>query len=123
MVPPVALWTRLGECEDDRERLAAPRLEPHRVAGAPGGGCEGPGDARRRRGLGVRGHDRVTGSRVQRSEAAGKPPHELATRRGGCAYAPTRSAGSWKGRCFTGSDYVDALRGDLKERLRRVGLR
>ncbi|HXF56250.1 MAG TPA: ribbon-helix-helix protein, CopG family [Actinomycetota bacterium] len=34
-----------------------------------------------------------------------------------------KSAGSWKGRRFTGSDYVDALRGDLKERLRRVGLR
>ncbi len=34
-----------------------------------------------------------------------------------------RSAGSWKGRRFTGSGYVDALRGDLKERLRRVGLR
>jgi len=33
-----------------------------------------------------------------------------------------RSAGSWKRRGFTGSDYVDALRGDLNERLRRVGL-
>ena len=33
-----------------------------------------------------------------------------------------RSAGSWKGRRFTGSEYVDALRGDLNERLRRVGL-
>ncbi|GIU99308.1 MAG: antitoxin [Actinomycetota bacterium] len=34
-----------------------------------------------------------------------------------------RSAGSWKGRRFTGSAYVDAVRGDLSERLRRVGLR
>jgi Arc/MetJ-type ribon-helix-helix transcriptional regulator len=33
-----------------------------------------------------------------------------------------RSAGSWKKRRFTGSEYVDALRGDLNERLRHVGL-
>jgi len=33
-----------------------------------------------------------------------------------------RSAGTWKRRRFTGSEYVDALRGDLNERLRRVGL-
>jgi hypothetical protein len=33
-----------------------------------------------------------------------------------------RSAGSWKRRRFDGSQYVDALRGDLNERLRRVGL-
>lgn len=33
-----------------------------------------------------------------------------------------QSAGSWKRRSFTGSEYVDALRGDLNERLRRVGL-
>jgi len=33
-----------------------------------------------------------------------------------------RSAGTWKRRRFSGSEYVDALRGDLKERLRRVGL-
>lgn len=33
-----------------------------------------------------------------------------------------RSAGSWRRRrSFTGSEYVDALRGDLNERLRRVG--
>ena len=32
------------------------------------------------------------------------------------------SAGSWKGRRFTGSEYVDARRGDLNERLREVGL-
>ncbi len=32
-----------------------------------------------------------------------------------------RSAGSWKGRRFTGSSYVDAVRGDLNERLRRIG--
>lgn len=31
------------------------------------------------------------------------------------------SAGSWKRRRFDGSEYVDALRGDLNERLRRVG--
>jgi Ribbon-helix-helix protein, copG family len=33
-----------------------------------------------------------------------------------------QSAGSWKRRRFNGSEYVDALRGDLNERLRRVGL-
>jgi hypothetical protein len=32
------------------------------------------------------------------------------------------SAGSWGGRSFTGSAYVDALRGDLDNRLRRLGL-
>ncbi len=32
-----------------------------------------------------------------------------------------RSAGSWKRRNFSGSEYVDALRGDLNDRLRRVG--
>lgn len=32
------------------------------------------------------------------------------------------SAGSWRGRRFTGSDYVDSVRGDLKERLARLGL-
>ncbi|HZU47303.1 MAG TPA: CopG family transcriptional regulator [Mycobacterium sp.] len=33
-----------------------------------------------------------------------------------------RSAGSWRGRDFTGADYVDAVRGDLNERLSRLGL-
>ena len=33
-----------------------------------------------------------------------------------------QSAGSWKRRRFNGSEYVDALRGDLNERLHRVGL-
>jgi Arc/MetJ-type ribon-helix-helix transcriptional regulator len=33
-----------------------------------------------------------------------------------------RSAGSWKDRDFTGAEYVDSLRGDLGERLRRLGL-
>jgi hypothetical protein len=33
-----------------------------------------------------------------------------------------RSAGSWKERRFNGAEYVDALRGDLSERLRSVGL-
>jgi Arc/MetJ-type ribon-helix-helix transcriptional regulator len=32
-----------------------------------------------------------------------------------------RSAGSWRGRDFTGADYVDAIRGDLNERLGRLG--
>jgi len=32
------------------------------------------------------------------------------------------SAGSWRGRGFTGSQYVDAVRGDLSERLGRLGL-
>jgi metal-responsive CopG/Arc/MetJ family transcriptional regulator len=32
------------------------------------------------------------------------------------------SAGSLKHRSFTGSEYVDAIRGDLSERLRRLGL-
>ena len=33
-----------------------------------------------------------------------------------------RTAGSWKDRSFTGSAYVDAIREDFNERLRRVGL-
>jgi hypothetical protein len=32
------------------------------------------------------------------------------------------SAGSWKSRGFTGAEYVDARRGDLNDRLRRLGL-
>lgn len=32
------------------------------------------------------------------------------------------SAGSWSGRRPTGADYVDALRGDLNQRLRRLGV-
>lgn len=32
------------------------------------------------------------------------------------------SAGSWQGRDFTGGQYVDAVRGDLDERLAQVGL-
>jgi Ribbon-helix-helix protein, copG family len=32
------------------------------------------------------------------------------------------SAGSWADRDFTGAEYVDARRGDLNERLRRLGL-
>jgi hypothetical protein len=32
------------------------------------------------------------------------------------------SAGSWRGRRFTGADYVDTIRGDLNQRLRRLGL-
>lgn len=31
------------------------------------------------------------------------------------------SAGSWKHRRFTGAEYVDAIRGDLDERLARLG--
>ncbi|HME80154.1 MAG TPA: CopG family transcriptional regulator [Mycobacterium sp.] len=33
-----------------------------------------------------------------------------------------RSAGSWRGRDFTGADYVDAVRGNLDDRLSRLGL-
>jgi hypothetical protein len=33
-----------------------------------------------------------------------------------------RSFGSWKDRDFTGAQYVDTIRGDLNERLRRLGL-
>ena len=33
-----------------------------------------------------------------------------------------RSAGSWRGRDITGADYVDAIRGDLNERLGGLGL-
>ena|SRR5579872_2516362 len=33
------------------------------------------------------------------------------------------SAGSWKGRDFTGAQYADARRGDLNDRLSRLGLR
>jgi Ribbon-helix-helix protein, copG family len=32
-----------------------------------------------------------------------------------------RSAGAWKDRDFTGAEYVDAMRGDLNDRLRRLG--
>ena len=32
------------------------------------------------------------------------------------------SAGSWSRQGITGAEYVDAIRGDLDERLRRVGL-
>lgn len=32
------------------------------------------------------------------------------------------SASSWQSRRFTGADYVDAIRGDLNERLRRLGV-
>lgn len=32
------------------------------------------------------------------------------------------SAGSWSGRRLTGAEYVDGLRGDLNERLRRLGV-
>ena len=32
------------------------------------------------------------------------------------------SAGSWRGRSFTGEEYVDGVRGDLNERLQRLGL-
>lgn len=32
------------------------------------------------------------------------------------------SAGSWTGRRLTGAEYVDGLRGDLNERLRRLGV-
>jgi hypothetical protein len=32
------------------------------------------------------------------------------------------SAGSWRSRTLTGAEYVDAVRGDLNERLRRLGL-
>lgn len=33
-----------------------------------------------------------------------------------------RSAGSWRGRDFTGADYVDAIRDDLNDRLSPLGL-
>lgn len=32
------------------------------------------------------------------------------------------SAGLWSDRPFTGAEYVDAIRGDLNERLRKLGL-
>jgi Arc/MetJ-type ribon-helix-helix transcriptional regulator len=32
------------------------------------------------------------------------------------------SAGSWKDRAFSGAEYVDAIRGDLRARLRALGL-
>ena len=33
-----------------------------------------------------------------------------------------RGAGLWRDRGFSGADYVDAARGDLEERLARLGL-
>ncbi|MGH3560920.1 MAG: CopG family transcriptional regulator [Mycobacterium sp.] len=38
------------------------------------------------------------------------------------AAALKRSAGSWRGRDFTGAEYVEEVRGDLSERLTRLGL-
>jgi hypothetical protein len=32
------------------------------------------------------------------------------------------SAGSWRDRSFSGSEYVEAIRGDLNKRLKRLGL-
>jgi len=32
------------------------------------------------------------------------------------------SAGSWSDRVFTGAEYVDAIRGDVNERLRQLGV-
>lgn len=32
------------------------------------------------------------------------------------------TAGAWSDRGFTGAEYVDAIRGDLNERLRKLGL-
>jgi hypothetical protein len=32
------------------------------------------------------------------------------------------SAGSWSDRTFTGTEYVDAIRGDVNDRLRRLGV-
>lgn len=32
------------------------------------------------------------------------------------------SAGAWKDRTFTGAEYVEAIRGDLDERLRKLGI-
>ncbi len=36
--------------------------------------------------------------------------------------ALSASAGLWADRRFTGAEYVDAIRGDLNERLRKLGL-
>jgi predicted transcriptional regulator len=33
-----------------------------------------------------------------------------------------RSAGSWRGRDFTGAEYVDAIRDNLNDRMSRLGL-
>jgi len=33
-----------------------------------------------------------------------------------------RSAGAWRGRNFTGAEYVDAIRDNLDDRLNRLGL-
>lgn len=40
----------------------------------------------------------------------------------GTTRALRMSAGSWKGRSVTGAEYVESRRGDLNERLRRLGL-
>ena len=36
--------------------------------------------------------------------------------------AVRQAAGIWRDRPFTGAEYVDAIRGDLNERLRRLGI-
>ena len=33
------------------------------------------------------------------------------------------SAGSWKDRSFSGTEYVDGMRGDLNQRLHKLGIR
>lgn len=38
------------------------------------------------------------------------------------AAALQRSAGAWRGRDFTGAEYVDAIRDNLDDRLSRLGL-
>ena len=37
--------------------------------------------------------------------------------------ALAESAGSWRGRRFTGAEYVDMTRGDLQKRLEQLGLK
>lgn len=46
----------------------------------------------------------------------GRPPKSEKLR------ALERSAGSWKDLALSGAEYVDRVRGDLNERLRRLGL-
>ena len=55
------------------------------------------------------------------ARATGASRSELIRRAIHTAYG-SRSAGSWRGRDFTGADYVDAIRDNLNDGLNRLGL-
>ena len=65
---------------------------------------------------------RVTGaSRSELCGALSGAPSDSPRRPTSSRRSP-RAPGPWRGRAFTGSEYVDSVRGDLSERLGRLGL-